>query len=65
MAKSSRLRSDYIIVRLLAELGFERVTASTYAEYSYIDMETNQRSVLRVRISDHGVRKGLSSKDRQ
>ncbi len=55
MAKSSRLRSDYIIVRLLAELGFERVTASTYAEYSYIDMETNQRSVLRVRISDHGV----------
>lgn len=31
------------------------MTASTYAEYSYINMETHQRSILRVRISDHGV----------
>ena len=49
------LRSEYIITRILAELGFERVTASTYAEYSYINTETHERNTLRVRISDHGV----------
>lgn len=55
MTKSFHLRSDYIIRRLLKELGLERVTPSTYAEYSYIDVETQKRSTLRVRISDHGV----------
>ena len=55
MTKSFHLRSEYIIRRLLKELGLERVTPSTYAEYSYIDVETQKRSTLRVRISDHGV----------
>ena len=55
MTNTGHLRSDYIINRLLAELGFERVTASTYAEYSYVNTETHQKSTLRVRISDHGV----------
>ena len=31
MTKSFHLRSDYIIRRLLKELGLERVTPSTYA----------------------------------
>ena len=57
MTKSFHLRSDYIIRRLLKELGLERVTPSTYAEYSYIDVETQKRSTLRVRISDPLVQK--------
>ena len=55
MTKSFHLRSDYIIRRLLKELGLERVTPSTYAEYSYIDVETQKKITLRIRISDHGV----------